>query len=1301
MSLIRISANKKLTGLASRSIQPVLVLFFSLLLVACGGSSGGSGDNNNNNNNNTGGPYSVSVTVSGLTGSGLQVGITSDAGIEAMSISANGTRSFALALPSGSLFAVGIISQPGGQSCTVGGSYLSTSISSNMTATVTCTDTKTVGGTISGLSGSVTLMLNGTNSTSFTTNGGFVFSNQVAIGNYYAVTVGTQPAGQTCLVANSGGQMGANNISNITVTCSTTVSGYRVGGYISGISGLVVLKLNGSEELARTYDGAFTFATPLTTGMSYAVTVPTVASGYVCQVVNGTGVIANSNYPFVDIDCQRIATDIRPQVDPDGAYLDADETLTLTLNATEDMLLDRWDWSNVAFNTVLSAGSHYTVTVKTPPAGETCVLHNSVGVIQLGVTPLITIHCVAATNPVYTIGGTVSGLTGSGLVLSLDGRDSLSITAGATSYVFPNAQPNNTGHTVSIKSQPAGQICSVTNDTSWIFNSNVGNAGIICSAGPYSIGGYAAGVTATGLSLQLNNVEVINVPAGGSFVFNTLFSNGMDYDVSILSQPANQVCDITYAAGSINSTSISNIIVDCHNIDYSVAAHVAGYTGSIPLLLQLNGGEIIEATGNTSTSAVFTPRVFTTRLDNGAAYHVTIAGQSAGQSCTLTNPAGTINAANVTNVGVYCTSNAASNGPYSVSVTTSGLLGSGLVLQLNGANNLTIANNGYATFATTLANTSAYTVSVLTQPTGPIQYCRVINGTGNIASTNVTQVSVQCGNAVLSRYPVNGGKWLQYVKDDGIFNYAATDTACNPAVDTGGYDVCLNGGEFMKVAVPALASCANVTATDNLGAFDWVCDESNGVHLMSVGLKTGKSLSDLIDFTTAKFKPNYVSVFNTGVAAGVTQSAVWWSNPVRVNNTGDYVNNGEIHLITGSAPVDIVMRSNTAVLVQPGYALGGSVSAYQNTSQYFLWFEGDIDGASDHGLSWYNTRFSLAQNIQSINNVRTGVYISGNNNLLRNIVANNNTENGIEISGNNLSVTNLTGSNNFGSYGVSINTGSSTISNIVASDNANGTGLSLATSGNINLSNVTATNNGAVSGNEFGIIISGGFSNYVGPHTFSNLTANGNNGSGIYAQGLTNSTFTNITANNNTYRGIDTWEGANSPLTNISASGNGDTGIYLSRWDSSSANQVIAANNGLDGFLLEQTDNFKIRNVMASNNARNGFVLDSSNAIISTNVTATNNTGSGIFYQGGSTGSGQNIMIGATSANNGGDGFNLTRMDHVQFSSSLALNNGGSGINTYTFMNYVTMSNLVTANNTGYGFNVGSSYGHYTGLLEM
>lgn len=86
------------------------------------------------------------------------------------------------------------------------------------------TNEYTIGGTVSGLSGTVVLQNNGTDNEIVISDGAFTLSTAIAEGSPYAVTVFTQPQGQTCTVTNGSGTVGTANISNVAVTCVTNAT---------------------------------------------------------------------------------------------------------------------------------------------------------------------------------------------------------------------------------------------------------------------------------------------------------------------------------------------------------------------------------------------------------------------------------------------------------------------------------------------------------------------------------------------------------------------------------------------------------------------------------------------------------------------------------------------------------------------------------------------------------------------------------------------------------------------------------------------------------------------------------------------------------------------------------------------------------------------------------------------------------------------------------------------------------------------------------------------------------------------
>jgi hypothetical protein len=104
-------------------------------------------------------------------------------------------------------------------------------------------------------------------------------------------------------------------------------------------------------------------------------------------------------------------------------------------------------------------------------------------------------------------------------------------------------------------------------------------------------------------------------------------------------------------------------------------------------------------------------------------------------SVVVSNAAGTVNSADALLTVLLPT--------FTIGGSVTGLTGTGLVLQDNGADAFAISADGSFTFATPVADGSPYAVTVAIQPTG--QACSVTSGAGTVARAAVTTVAVTCG----------------------------------------------------------------------------------------------------------------------------------------------------------------------------------------------------------------------------------------------------------------------------------------------------------------------------------------------------------------------------------------------------------------------------------------------------------------------------------------------------------------------------------------------------------------------------
>ena len=350
---------------------------------------------------------------------------------------------------------------------------------------------------------------------------------------------------------------------------------------------------------------------------------------------------------------------------------------------------------------------------------------------------------VAACNgdglPTYTVGGTVVGLSGPGLVLQLNGGHDLQISSNGA-FQFQTALTGQTDYEVTVLNSPSGQSSTVAMGSGKMPFAPVTDVEVTCTADTYTVGGSVVGSgSGTGLVLQLNGGADLAISGDGPYAFPEPLVDGAAYAVTVLSAPPGSACNLSNASGTIQGADVTNADVECVAV-YSVGGVVEGLSGP-GLVLQLNGGADLAIGGDGAYA-------FPERLTDGASYTVTVLSIPPGSACDVSNASGTIQGADVTDVDVDC------HDVYSVGGVVEGLSGPGLVLQLNGGADLAIGANGPYSFPERLADGASYTVTVLSIPPGSA--CDVSNASGTIQGADVTDVDVDCF-AVYSVGGVVGG----------------------------------------------------------------------------------------------------------------------------------------------------------------------------------------------------------------------------------------------------------------------------------------------------------------------------------------------------------------------------------------------------------------------------------------------------------------------------------------------------------------------------------------------------------------
>lgn len=405
---------------------------------------------------------------------------------------------------------------------------------------------------MSGLSTSgLALANNGVNldisagATSFTF--GQVLTNEAPYSGY-DVTVPIQPSGQTCTVTNGTGTATAN-VSNVVVTCSDRT--FNVGGTISGLTTSGLVLANGSDTLSVPAGAtSFTMPTAVAYGSSYTVTVATQPTGLACNVTNGTGTVGADAVTNIAVSCTDQPSTVGGSIKGLGSA-----TGLVLVNGTDTYTVPP-DATSFTLDAPQPVGGAYAVRVKSQPTGLTCSAGNSPGTMPPHDVTDVSITC---SDQAYSLGGTVAGLTATGLVLS-DGTDTYSVPANATRFTMPTAVAYGSSYAVSVKIQPAGLTCTVSDATGTMSAGTV--TSVTCAPDAYTLGGSISGLTASGLVLT-DGTDNLSVAANATqFSMPKALAVGSNYAVTIQTQPSRGSCQITNGTGTVTGD-MSSVQVVC------------------------------------------------------------------------------------------------------------------------------------------------------------------------------------------------------------------------------------------------------------------------------------------------------------------------------------------------------------------------------------------------------------------------------------------------------------------------------------------------------------------------------------------------------------------------------------------------------------------------------------------------------------------------------------------------------------------------------------------------------------------
>jgi hypothetical protein len=208
--------------------------------------------------------------------------------------------------------------------------------------------------------------------------------------------------------------------------------------------------------------------------------------------------------------------------------------------------------------------------------------------------------CGGDSTPTYSVGGKVSGLTGSGLELSDSSGDHLQVSTSGF-FTIATAVAPGAAYSVSVTTQPQNplQTCIVQNGSGIMGSAPITNVSVTCTTNTYTVGGLVSGPVGSGLVLEItftvgdghggitNVTDSIAVPTqGGAFTFTPAVLPGTEYALSVTSQPTNpsETCAFSNVpSGPVGDSNISVTVSCTDNFNAGLLNGIytmVGYEGS-------------------------------------------------------------------------------------------------------------------------------------------------------------------------------------------------------------------------------------------------------------------------------------------------------------------------------------------------------------------------------------------------------------------------------------------------------------------------------------------------------------------------------------------------------------------------------------------------------------------------------------------------------------------------------------------------------------------------------------------------
>ena len=443
--------------------------------------------------------------------------------------------------------------------------------------------------------------------------------------------------------------------------------------------------------------------------------------------------------------------------------------------------------------------------------------------------------------PTYSIGGAVTGLTGSGLLLQTNAGDVVPVSK-AGAFTFTNQLASGAAYAVTVKTQPStpAQNCVVNNGSGTVGTANVTTVAVACSTvANFAVGGTVSGLVGSGLTLAVCVVPMngpgLHLPdcknqkqvsVDGTYTLDAVYPwnySGPNY-VSIAQQPSSptQNCTISNAAISTQAANDTGFTVSCAEFAYITNAvdntlltyRIDATTGAMqavgtptPTGKSPNATVAVE-TFQSGVLAFMYPRQYVVFVGNEDSNDVSAFSVNSATGA-LTKVHGSPFAAGGTDpiaMVAYW-----HGGNYNLYVANAGSHNLSVYSIDQGTGALAPLSPGPSTIATGNNPTS-----VVVAPSASVVYVANHGGSNDISafSTDLTEVSG-------SPFPAGGNPLSLAVGGGGKFLYSANPDATNPSIS--GFSIDPTSGALSQLSgSPFKLPVSQYMATDQTGSYLYV-----------------------------------------------------------------------------------------------------------------------------------------------------------------------------------------------------------------------------------------------------------------------------------------------------------------------------------------------------------------------------------------------------------------------------------------------------------------------------------------------